>query len=236
MAKSKDKTPAPSDRDMAADLLLKEADEALRQDQMNAFWDEWGSTIIGVAAMIVLGTIIGVGWQKWKTAQRISNTSSLIMVQNNPDADVELKGSYRGIADMIEAARLASEENTNSTKITRLLDDAANTKLPSEWKILAEWGALRSRSDAAETADTNEIRDMNIALADDMISLAKKRNNPYSAAILMEAGVLYGENGDPQTAVRLLQEAKNDETASAIADLSDRIDSYLHLYTMESTQ
>lgn len=231
MAKTKQNPTQPNERDIAADLLLKEADDALRQDKMNAMWDEWGSTIIGVALMIILGTIIGVGWQKWQTARQIANTTSLIEFQNNPNSTSELSGSYQGIANMLSVIGMASEEEKNSTEITRLMEEAANTNLPKEWKILAEWGSLRSRADATVTGDIEEVRAINTALAEDMVQLANRSNNPYKPAILMEAGILYGENGQPQMAVTLLNQAKEAVNQSRMIDLEARINSYIQLYT-----
>ena len=60
------KNNTPTEDDLQAEMLLKEADEALHQEKMEALWKEWGQTIVGIALMIVFGTMLGVGWKNWR--------------------------------------------------------------------------------------------------------------------------------------------------------------------------
>lgn len=205
-----DKNKTPED-DIAAELLLKDADDALRQDQLKALWDEWGSTIIGVALMIIFGTMIGTGWQSWRHNIHTSQTSALI--NNAPD----ISGSYQGIDAMIKAGATA-QVNTPSMMYD-LMNTAAESGLPREWDILAEWGKLRALTDI-EGNDKNQI-------ADDMIKLSKKRGNPYAAALLMEAAILKGNNGE---SLSLLNQALEDEKISAVPQLKSQIETLIHLY------
>ena len=232
MAKNKEKqTPATPEDDIAASLLLKEADDSLRQEKLDALWQEWGSTIIGVACMISLGTIIGVGWQKWRTISQASQTASLIEYQATTDSStIELKGSYKGIANMLAASELAIEEDANPTEITKLLEEAADSNMPREWDILAEWGSLRTRADAATDIPVK------LGVADDMATLADRRGNPYTPAILLEAALLKGENGEYADAVRLLEKAENDPLTEGIPTLQTRIQNFLQLYKTETAQ
>ena len=64
--------------DIETDLLLKEADEALRQEKMEAMWKQWGQTIIGVALMVIFGTMLGVGWKNWRTSVYESRTQLIL--------------------------------------------------------------------------------------------------------------------------------------------------------------
>lgn len=209
--------PTPEE-DMAAELLLKDADDALRQDQLKALWDEWGSTIIGVALMVIFGTMIGVGWQSWRYSVHTSQTTALIEAQNT------VSGSYKGIANLVQAGQLASAQTP--AIIYNQMVEAADAGLPREWDILAEWGTLRAAADLDE-ADKGEI-------ANQIITLSKKRGNPYAPALLMEAALLKGENGDAQSAITLLETALNHELTAAIPTLKNQIEAYLNLYKQEN--
>jgi len=204
----KNQTP---EEDMAAEMLLKDADDALRQDQLKALWDEWGSTIIGVALMVIFGTMIGTGWQSWRHSVHTSQTSALI--NNAPD----ISGSYQGIDAMIKAGATAPV-NTPSM-MYNLMNTAAESGLPREWDILAEWGKLRAVADI-EGNDKNQI-------ADDMIKLSKKRGNPYTPALLMEAAIL---KGNSEESLSLLNQALDDEKTSAVPQLKSQIETLIHLY------
>lgn len=214
MAK-KQKTP---DEDMAAELLLKDADEALRQDQMKALWDEWGSTIIGVALMIIFGTMVGVGWKNWRYNVHTSQTTALI--QNNPEA---LSDSYKGISNLITAGQIASA-NTPAI-LYNMTNNAANAGLPREWDILAEWGALRAQADLPDTDK--------IDIAQTMETLSKKRKNPYAPAMMMEAAILYGNDGQNDKAITLLNDAQNHPLTSQNITLQNEIETLLTLYKSE---
>ena len=219
MAKNKDKdtTPKPED-DMAAELLLKDADEALRQERLNALWKEWGSTIIGVGLMLIFGTMIGVGWQSWRTSVHTSQTSLLLEAEGGDAKSVEgLYGSHAGLYYMMQAAKV-----NNPTAAAEYMGMAAEETLPREWDILAEWGKLRALADI-ESNDKN-------ALADDMMTLAKKRQNPFAPAMMVEASMLKYMAGDVAAAKSILEQAKSYDVVSQIPALANRITSLDNLY------
>lgn len=213
MAKDKQ---LPED-DIAAELLLKDADDALRQDKLQALWAEWGSTIIGVALMLVFGTMIGVGWKNWRYNVHTSQTKSLIEAQS------DVSGSYKGIANLVQAGQLAATQSP--TLIYNQMVEAADAGLPREWDILAEWGTLRTAADL-DSANKDDI-------ADKMVTLSKKRGNPYAPVLLMEAAIIKGENGDTDSAISLLDEAQSHELTSNIEQLNTQIEAYRHLYEAE---
>jgi hypothetical protein len=229
--KTKQQTQDEQD-ELAAQLLLKEADESLRQDKLNAFWDEWGSTIISVVAMVVLGTILGVGWQSWQGSRQAAGTNTLIALEQNPEAEIAIDGHYGAVAGLIRAGQYADAglAAQNGEEVTRLFQQAAEANLPQEWDLLAEWGALRMRADVAEAADVK------IGVARDMVELAEHSDNPYHPAILMEAGVLFGEHGERKQALIALENAANNEAAQATPDLLQKIAAYHALYTRELTE
>lgn len=213
------KTQTPQE-DMAAELLLKDADEALRQDRLHALWQEWGSTIIGVALMIVLGTMIGTGWRSWRDSVHSEQTAAILN-----DTMQDTSGSFRGVANFLEVGKIAGD-NTPAI-IHDLMQEAADSGLPREWDILAEWGEYRAQADL-EDSDK-------IAVAADMETLAHKKDNPYRPAILMESAVLYGENGQTDKAVSLLEEAQQDPLSATAPAMSQIIDQLITLYKTEQS-
>ena len=212
---------------MAAQLLLKEVEESMSQENLKAFWDEWGSTIIGVALMVILGTIVGVGWQSWRNTVYEGQTTELIRTQTDLSMPTDnLKGEYRGIAAMMSAASLAESEGT-SPVIAGLMQEAANSGMPHQWEILAEWNNLRALT-ATEGTDKLQI-------ARDMADLGNSRNNPYQSLILMEAGILAGENGDSNAANQYLNQAMETQAAKDMPNLQSQIQNYLSLYETDAT-
>ncbi|MGE5547758.1 MAG: tetratricopeptide repeat protein [Solirubrobacterales bacterium] len=56
--------------DAAADLLIKEVDEELRQDQMKDLWSRHGNAIMAAAVSLVVAVAGWQGWTAWQTTQR----------------------------------------------------------------------------------------------------------------------------------------------------------------------
>jgi len=218
---------SPED-DLAAELLLKDADDALRQEELRALWNEWGSTIIGMALMVVFGTMIGVGWQNWRTSVTQGQTTQLIKSQDSLSLSFDgLNDYYGGIAKMIKAGTLLSSDDRDAIGVAKahdLLVDVSEAGLPTEWSILSQWGQLRT---AADLKNEDDIP----AITDDMIALANKGNNPYAAVILTEAAVIKGESGDKVSALDLLKQAS---ALSNNASLTSHIQSIINLYTIEA--
>jgi hypothetical protein len=237
MAKNKEKQPINAQDDLAAHILLKEADESLRQEKITAFWEEWGSTIIGVALMVIFGTMVGVGWNSWRASVHASQTTDLIALQEKGFATVlleqdDLTGSYEGMAKMMAAAEIANtpEAPTEQTAamVHNLLVDVEDSDMPKNYDILARWGILRTKTTADDKADP-------ILVAEDMVDLAHERDNPYAPLILSEAAILYGENSQQGEAIGLLEEAKTMPLTQNAPKLLKYLDDLLQLYSLENT-
>jgi len=230
--KQKDEQPSIQD-DLEATLLLKDADEALRQERMEAMWREWGSTIIGVALMIVFGTMMGVGWKTWRSSVHQNETAKIISAQQSGVAGLlasqdDLSGQYKGIAALLAASDMVGQSDAqsidNAKRIHNLMVDADESGLPRQYDLLAQWGALRT------TADIKDSVEAKISSADSMMDLADKRGNPYQALIMVEAATLYGENGNPSRAVEILNDVSNLDIASNDDGLMDMVDTLIRLY------
>ncbi|ARJ67344.1 hypothetical protein WV31_17575 [Magnetospirillum sp. ME-1] len=70
--------------DAAADLLIKEVDEDLRQDELNRLWKKHGGLLTVAAVALVLSVAGWQAWQGWDAKQRqaassrYSETSTLV--------------------------------------------------------------------------------------------------------------------------------------------------------------
>jgi hypothetical protein len=228
--KPQDETPSPED-DLATSMLLKEADEALRQEKMEALWKEWGSTLIGVALMIIFGTMLGVGWQNWRHSVYQKQTSELVAVQglgsdtsNTNITDDALTGQYAGLSSLLDAGTVAvigNDENAMK-RIYNKMSDAVGADMPSPYNYMAAWGVLRTRG------TIEKEQSVQLGVADEMIALADHDDNPYQILILIEAAALYGENGNPNRAIQVLERAKAQNPSDA--DVLNIIQQLTRLY------
>ena len=210
--------------DMATELLLKEADEALRQEKLEALWQEWGKTIIGVALMLVFGTMLGVGWKNWRTG--VHEASTLALVTTQPEG---LTDTHKGIADLLAANDLITEDMDEGTKNTLrlLMEDIEDSGLPTEWSVIATWVKFRIEAETAtETAQK-------YAIADAIAKASRRDDNPYAPLMLAEAASLYGENGDAQRALDLLREAQEMPITAQAQAVAEILSKLIHLYTTD---
>ncbi len=56
--------------DAAADLLIREVDEELKQEQLHALWKKHGNLMVGCAAILVIGVAGWQGWTAWDAKRR----------------------------------------------------------------------------------------------------------------------------------------------------------------------
>lgn len=112
--------------DAATDLLIREVDEDLRQDQMNALWRRYSTLFYGAAIAIVVGVALWQVWQNWQLRQSIAASdkyvSALTLAENGKKEDAVkqlallaedgTKG-YRLLARLKQAELLISNGDTN---------------------------------------------------------------------------------------------------------------------------
>jgi len=224
MAKDKKQDQQTPEEDLAAEMLLKDADDALRQEKLSNLWEEWGSTIIGTALMIIFGTMIGVGWQNWRASHNAAQTALILNAQDNPTAaEANLTGSHAGLYALLRTQEIAVQGGDNATEnLFMTFQKAAEAGLPQEWDILAQWGTLRAQADGND-ADLP-------AIATAMQDLAGKRNNPYAPAIFVDASMIFFTAGDIPAAIAALQSARDHEVTAAVPPLLQQINALSLLY------
>lgn len=233
-----DKNQKP-EHDMQTQILLKEADEALRQEKLELLWKEWGPTIVGIALMVVFGTMLGVGWKSWRASVHSQQTAMLISTQEKglavmTDGEDELSGKYAGMAALIYAGDFAAASGSaNNPVIASLLHqkmvEADESGLPKRYDILAEWGRLRTEVDANPAADKQEI-------AANMEKLAAKRGNPYAPMIMVEAAMIYGIAEQNDKALSALDKADNAVAPQENAQIRELINNLKTLYTSDNNR
>jgi predicted negative regulator of RcsB-dependent stress response len=228
MTDKNDKTP---EDDMAAELLLKEADDSLRQEELQKLWKEWGATIIGVALMVVFGTMIGVGWKSWRTSVYEGQTQALMTMQQKGPAALatqggELSGSYDAIAKMIAAGQLANTDGApsqvTSSTIHNLMVDANDGGLPKYYDVMAQWTKLRTRFDATKDDDKQSI-------IEDMLDAADSRNNPFSVVMNVEGAMMYASMNAYDKALDVLN-GLDDAQLETVPSLKSEVESYRQIY------
>lgn len=222
--------------DLQTQILLKEADEALRQEKLQELWKEWGPTIVGVALMVIFGTMLGVGWKSWRASVHAHQTAALIATQEQglPAENAELSGDYAGMAALIYAGDFASVADAAGNQVAAALihqkmveADAAG--LPKRYDILAEWGKLRTEIDADPSADKQVI-------AENMEKLAGKRGNLYAPMIYAEAAMIYGMINQNDKALAVLDKAAVEAAKQDNGQIAELINSLKTLYASDNNR
>lgn len=213
--------------------LLRDAEDALRREQLRAFWQQWGSTLIGMAVMLVIGTAAGVAWREWRTAQNEKSTAALISLVNAPAQTLSaqniehIRGPHAAIAYLTQAGAVEDlKGDAARAKLDELYGAAADAGDDTVWGWLGRWNTLRLRMDD-EKQDPAKLIDDYEDLADDMgkSSLAAL---PYT-----DAAIIAGEKmKNPEKALKYIAHAEKHvpratPMAAIIADLK-------HLYEIRA--
>jgi hypothetical protein len=122
---------------------LQEIDEAVRQDELKAWWKRWGTWVVAGFVLIVVGAAAALGWQKYQAAQRadasVAYSAALAKIgSDNAAARAELTRQsqsalepYRSLAALAAAQLLEKPED----QVAAL--EALAPKLPPELADLA---------------------------------------------------------------------------------------------------
>jgi hypothetical protein len=161
--------------DDGKDAIFREVDEELRREQMAKIWEQYGTYILGAAALIV----IGVGGWKWQEGRRIQQIEAASI---RYDAAGQL--ATDGKADEAQAALAAMAKTGPDGYATlarlRLAAAAVNAGKTDEAvaayegvatargadPLLADYARLQIASLKLDTADWTETQNRLIALTD----------------------------------------------------------------------
>lgn len=64
------------------DSFIREVNDELRSDQMKAVWTRFGGIIIGIAVLIVLGTVGKVGYDYWQESSSSQSGDTFLAALN----------------------------------------------------------------------------------------------------------------------------------------------------------
>ena len=190
------------------EMLAKEVDAELKNDQIKAFWKKYRFLLIGLAALAI---VIAIGfelYQSWWTKTRLSEsdqfeTAAVLSYQgqydtalkNLTDLSENGKTDYRYLADLKRAAILI-QKNENETAFNLLNALISNKNAPEEFKSIAQLSL------AGHQIDTQKPEDIQIQLQPLL-----NESNPFygSAAELM--AIIYLKQNNQDAAKNILNQA-----------------------------
>ncbi|MBU6234875.1 MAG: hypothetical protein KGQ41_03435 [Alphaproteobacteria bacterium] len=225
----------PQDEALArTENLLRDAEEALQQERLREFWKQWGTTLVGMAVMLVVGTGAGVAWREWQKAKNEKATAALFKTVTapaiiiGPEVEREMGSNHAAIAYIAKAGSIIknSKDALPKAELEKLYAAAARADDDTNWGWLARWNQLRLKMDD-DKADAK-------ALLKDYENLASERKGQsISALVLTDAAIIAGERlKDPAAALKYIADAEavvppTTPTASILSDLK-------HLYTVRA--
>lgn len=182
--------------------FLRELEEDIREERMIKLWHKYGNYLIGLAIIIVVGTIAYVFWQHMKTKAQIrshiSFSQTLDLVKQGKKEEAlkafhelaEEGGGYGKLAQLYEASLLANPEALYAKISKENAADPALSKLP---KIL---NAARALDKSETLASIQPLTAPNNAWAP--LSLELLALESFKKGDTLEAAKLY---------IRILKEA-----------------------------
>jgi hypothetical protein len=148
------------------DEFIREVDEAVRQEQWQKLWKQYGSYLTAAVLAVVIGTALGVGWRNWQHSQRLDEArryaaAQQMLSEERPaeaaDAFAALaedaSSGYRVLARLRAAeARAAAGDPVAAAAILEQL--AANDDTEPPYRAL---GALLAAQRASGDADPGAL-------------------------------------------------------------------------------
>jgi len=122
---------------------FQEVDDAVRQDDLKAWWKRYGTWVVGVAVIVVVAAAGLVGWRQYQTSQRAASSelysAALAKIgQDNKAARAEFdKLAETGVEPYRSLAALASAQFRDTPEEQVAALQAVAPKLPPELSDLA---------------------------------------------------------------------------------------------------
>lgn len=212
--------------DTRSALLLRDAEEALQKEKLQEFWRQWGSTIIGMAIMLVVGTGAGVAWREWRQSHNEAATTKLLTLIENPETPITAQDVSSMSENHAAIAWLSRASSAKPEELEKIYASAASAGDNTDWGWLARWNTLRLRMDNPSEDPQKLISDYE-ALAND------KKNSPLAALAYTDAGVIAGERlKDPAKALEYLNKAE--KLAPRATSMSVMVTDLKHLYDIRA--
>lgn len=132
---------------MASDGFIREVDEELQRDRMAKLWQRYGPIAIGVALVVVAGTVGKVGWDAWQARQLEQQGAAFAAAEAALERD-----DFTAAADQF--AGLAAAQSGDAAALARLREAEAHFAAGDSEAGLARLDAL-----AEETRIDAVLRD-----------------------------------------------------------------------------
>lgn len=203
---------------MADDSFIREVNEEIRQDQARALWDRYGSVIIALAVVIVIGTGAYVAWDHWSTNRANEagdRFASALTLANSGQTDQALEalgaierdgyGSYPLLARMRSATVLFDKGDAQGA-VAGFDAVSTDSGAPQSIRDLARLRAALVLVDHGSYADVAGRAE---ALTAD--------TNPLRHAAREALGLAAWKEGRSADAMALFEQIRNDNSAPANA-------------------
>ncbi len=166
---------------MSDDSFYREVNEEIRQEKTKALWDRFGPAILGLAALIIVGTAAWVGYDYWATSRAntagdtFTNALKLASDGKNDEAlkaleavEKEGHGAYPALARLRSATVLADKGDAKGA-VAAFDAVAGDGSVPMSIRdiarlraayLLVDSGSYADVAQRAEplSADTNSLR------------------------------------------------------------------------------
>jgi hypothetical protein len=205
---------------LSDESLFREVDEEVRQEQFKKLWARYGSLVIGVCLVVIVGVGGWQGWKYWQTKQAEAAGDSFFAATElvtAGKADEALKqfdsvthAGFAPLAQLREAGLLASQGK--AAEAAALYDAvAANAAADPTLRDLARIRAAAALADSASFADIEaRLKPFDAEgnpwrhVAREMMASVQWRLKDYAGADKQVQAML----GDPETPPSLRQRAQ----------------------------
>jgi hypothetical protein len=96
-----------------SDEFIREVDEAVRREQWQKLWQQYGSYLVGAVLAVVIGTAAGMAWRNWQHGERLDEARRYAAAQQMLSTE-----RWTEAADAFEA--LAEDASSGYRVLARL--------------------------------------------------------------------------------------------------------------------
>ena len=145
---------------MSDQAAFQEIDDAVRQDDLKAWWKRWGNYVVVGAVLAVVAVAALVGWRQYDASRRAAASTAYSIGQTVCGRLVDRVGTRRGLSVTVLLYSIVSI----STSLARgfysfatfrfLLGAGESANWPAATKAVSEWFPARERGLATALFDS----------------------------------------------------------------------------------
>ncbi|MGN7439330.1 MAG: tetratricopeptide repeat protein [Alcanivorax sp.] len=178
--------------------LFTEVDEAMKQERIEQLWQKYGGFLIGLIAVLILGTAANEGYKGWKTNQNTAQTNMYLdaaqskqdAAQNIVETAPELNTKLRGFA-LLNAAGMALNDGDTEFALSTYKQIAADESLDPLSVFMA-----RHMIASIDTAMSTEQK------INEYAALSTADNNPWKYHAHLELALLKADKNQDFASAR----------------------------------